>query len=383
MKIGIDARLIEETGVGRYIRNLIRELALQDKTNEYVVFLRAVAYDTFGLPNSRWTKVLAEVHWHTFAEQLLMPWIFLKARLDLIHIPYFNIPIFYPGNMVVTIHDLTILHFDTGKATMLPLPLYKLRRLGYYIALAVGLRRAVMVIAVSNATKQEIIDHFHIDERKIRVTYEGVDNKLRTQNSKLRTQKRRIKDPYFLYVGNAYPHKNLEILMKAFQKLISQGLALRGKARPYENGRVRLVLVGKDDFFYRRLKEEVKKTELNSRLVFFGQANDAELADLYHHALALVFPSFMEGFGLPALEALANDCPVIASDIPVFHEILGRNASYVNPYRVEELIAKLREAAAGTLPKPVPHERDFLLQQFSWESMAQKTLDIYKQARHL
>ena len=178
MNIGIDGRLIEETGVGRYINNLIRELGRIDSENRYVIFLRKKSFDSFTLPNNRWEKRLADVPWHSFTEQFVMPWILIREHLDLLHVPYFNIPIFYPGQMVVTIHDLTILHFDTGKASTLPLPLYKLRRLGYFLVLAVGLIRSRRIIAVSHTVKQEIIDHFHIPQEKIAVTYEGVDQKI-------------------------------------------------------------------------------------------------------------------------------------------------------------------------------------------------------------
>src|SRR3990167_1427096 len=97
MKIGIDGRLIEETGVGRYIKNLTRELGKYDKENRYVIFLRKKSFDSFSLPNDRWSKRLVEIPWHSFREQLLMPLLFLKDHLDLVHVPYFNIPIFYPG----------------------------------------------------------------------------------------------------------------------------------------------------------------------------------------------------------------------------------------------------------------------------------------------
>src|SRR3989344_5912882 len=119
MKIGIDARLINETGVGRYIRNLINVLARIDRINSYIVFVRD---DSWNPPNERWEKRIIDIPWHSISEQLIFPWLLIKEHLDLVHIPYFNVPIFYPGKFVVTIHDLTILHFDTGKATTLPLP---------------------------------------------------------------------------------------------------------------------------------------------------------------------------------------------------------------------------------------------------------------------
>lgn len=360
MKIGIDARLIDETGVGRYIRNLIGELALLDKTNEYVVFLRAVAYDAFDPPNARWTKVCADVPWHTISEQLVMPWIFLKARLNLVHIPYFNVPIFYPGKFIVTIHDLTILHFDTGKATTLPLLLYKLRRLGYFLALAVGLRRAQKIIAVSKTTKQEVVDHFQINPDKIVVTYEGVDEKITSDMRHATSKNKLISQPYFLYVGNAYPHKNLETLLRAFQERTEK-----------------LVFVGREDFFYRRIKSLVRTMKLDDRVIFFGQADDSQLANLYTHAVALVFPSLMEGFGLPALEAAVCGTPVICSDIPAFREILGHLGNYFQPTEFSRLRELIKGALRGKVKIPTQDERKILLEKFNWHDMAAKTLHVY------
>lgn len=351
MRIGIDARLINETGVGRYIRNLIRELAEIDKANSYVVFVRD---DYWEPPNERWERRIVDVPWHSIAEQIIMPWAFLRARLDLVHIPYFNVPIFYPGRLIVTIHDLTILHFDTGKATTLPFPLYRLRRLGYRIALAVGLARAKRIIAVSHATKQELIDHFPIDPEKIVVTYEGIDEGLKTQDLGQKSQKRLIKNPYFLYVGNAYPHKNLETLLLAFG-----------------HNTEKLVLVGKEDYFYKKIKNLVHTMKLENKVIFFGQADDEQLANLYHNAIALVFPSLMEGFGLPALEALALGCPVIASDIPVFHEILGEYATYFNPRDPSDLNVKLTSALRA------PRKR-VALGKYSWSALASATLAAYE-----
>lgn len=173
MKIGIDARLINETGVGRYIRNLIEELGTIDTKNSYVVFLRRSAFDAFRPPNARWEKRLADVQWHSMTEQIFLPAIFNRERLDLLHVPYFNVPLFYFGKFVVTIHDLTILHFDTGKATTLPYLFYKIRRLGYYISLLKAILWSEKVIAVSKTTKKEILDHFDVLPEHISVIYEG------------------------------------------------------------------------------------------------------------------------------------------------------------------------------------------------------------------
>lgn len=359
MRIGIDARLLEETGVGRYIRNLITHLSVIDNNNEYVVFLSRKSFSSFVVPNARWSKILAAVRWHTLAEQFVMPGLFARAKLDLVHIPYHNPPIFYTGPTVVTIHDLTILHFNTGKATTLPVGLYQLKRFGYWLELLMGLQKAKHVIAVSQTTKKEIMDHFHVPASKITVTYEGVDRNLSVKNPK-----RIIDGPYSLYVGNAYPHKNLDMLLKAWQSVQKT-----------------LVLVGGDDFFYRRLKRTVQDLNLTQRIIFFGPANDSQLVSLYAHADAFIFPSLMEGFGLPALEALSLGCPVLASDIPIFHEILGSYATYFNPSDPDGIASVLGHIGSNTgKPNTIHPQLQKFMATYSWSRMAAETLTIYERS---
>ncbi len=368
MKIGIDARLIDETGVGRYIRNLVGELAKQDTINEYVIFLPPRSFSRFVLPNIRWSKVRVQVHWHTVSEQIIMPRVFAAAHVDIVHIPYHNPPILYGGRMVITIHDLTILHFSTGKATTLPLPLYYLKRLGYWLELWIALWRASHVIAVSEVTKQEIIDHFHVPSEKITVTYEGVDPAF--MKSKTQTGTRLVSDPYFLYVGNAYPHKNIEKLLLGFKQYIIR----RGHADAFK-----LVLVGADDFFYRRMQNRARQMGLVPSVLFFGPADDAQLINLYTHAAAFVFPSLMEGFGLPALEAVSLGCRVCVSDIPVFHEILGSHAVYFDANSSEGIAQALKDISAkpDTNGQSSASVRQFL-SKFSWKRMTEETRSIYE-----
>lgn len=374
MKIGIDARLIEETGVGRYIQNLISELHTIDSKNTYVVYLRRPQYETFVLPGANWEKRLADVRWHTIAEQIQMPQYFQRDALDLVHIPYHNPPIFYRGKMIVTIHDLTILHFSTGKATTLPFGLYSLKRIGYWAVLQAALRRAAQIIAVSETTKQEIIDHFHVHPARITVTYEGVNAAIQQKTYTMEASP--VSYPFFLYVGNAYPHKNIEVLVEAFRLFVS---------KPQSTPAAKLVLVGKEDFFYRRLRILVKQLHLEDRIIFFGQATDDQLTRLYRHAIALVFPSLMEGFGLPALEALSSDCKVIASNISIFHEILRDHAEYFDPHDTHALVRMLEKAASVTkvTPKKDPSSNAIYARKFSWHKMAQETLGVYENSARI
>ncbi|MFZ2025164.1 MAG: glycosyltransferase family 1 protein [Microgenomates group bacterium] len=359
MNIGIDARLIGETGIGRYIRNLITELAAIDQTNTYVIFLPKDGFDTFIPPNIRWKKRVCAVHWHTLQEQLVMPWIFLSEHLDLLHVPYFNAPIFYPKPYIITIHDLTILHVTTGKATTLPRPLYFLRKIGYQIIVRLGIMRAKHVIAVSKSTKDDIVKSLGTNPKKISVTYEGVDKQIMSANTASPNKK-----PYFLYVGNAYPHKNLEFLIRSFGTFIIR------------HPNYQLVLVGKNDFFYSRLKKWVLQFPWASQIVFVESVSDEQLAAYYTHAAAFVFPSHMEGFGLPALEAIGFGTPVAVSDIPVFHELFATIPLYFDPSKEESLIAVMEAITAGKKKKISDLEKK-LISKYQWENTAKETLRVY------
>jgi glycosyltransferase involved in cell wall biosynthesis len=367
MRIGIDARLINETGVGRYISNLISRLEKIDSVNEYIIFVNPKS-DSLKFDNPRWQKRFINVHWHTLAEQLVMPYLFRKEKLDLVHIPYFNIPIFYRKNVVVTIHDLTTLTYATGKASTLPKILYLLKLFGLKIILTLGLKNASSIIAVSESTKNEIQDRFKIVPNKIQVTYEGFDDKLISLKNTFKT-KPIISGNYFLYVGNAYPHKNLSTLINAFLQLI--------KIESIKD--IKLVLAGPDDYFYRKLIKDIANKKLNNKIIFFGYANDHDLVNLYQNAKTLVFPSLSEGFGLPALEALCLGIPVLCSDLPIFHEILGSYARYFNPHDVKSILNQLTRIAENQ-PQISQSNIDNLRQKYNWDRMARETLDIYKKS---
>ena len=126
MKIGIDIRLWNQTGVGRYIRNLVLNLAEIDKKNGYVLFARSEDFQSIKseIKNPNWKLVKADIKWHSISEQINFPSILNKENLDLVHFPYFSVPIFYNKPYVLTIHDLIIDHFPTGKASTLFLPFY-------------------------------------------------------------------------------------------------------------------------------------------------------------------------------------------------------------------------------------------------------------------
>lgn len=366
MKIGIDARLWSETGVGRYIRNLVTELQTLDKKNEYVLFVRKADYDKVSsqISNNKFKIKVADIRWHTVEEQVKFPQILNKENLDLVHFPYFSVPVAYKKPFVMTIHDLIINHFPTGKASTLPQPLYQLKRIGYKHIVSSAMKNAKKIIVPLNAVKDDLIKTLDVPESKIMVTTEGFDEGIlhKVTSSHLPNAK------YFLYIGNAYPHKNLERLVEAFVEFKK------------EEEDVQLLLVGKEDYFYKQLSQQIKNAHLEDSIVFVGQVHDEELANIYKNAIALLSPSLMEGFGLPALEAMALNCLVVVSDIPSFREVCQDAAIYFDPYSIEDIKEKMKFAFSSDKKSRQEYIKKGLrrVNNFSWKKMAQETLNVYE-----
>lgn len=360
MKIGIDVRLWNQTGVGTYIRNLVYELEKIDKKNNYVLFARKKDLKDLKIVNSRFRIVESNIAWHSIEEQFKFPPILYKENLDLVHFPYHSVPITYNKPFVVTIHDLIPWHFNTGNASTMPFPFYKLKFLFYKFILIKTVKKAKKIIVPSNATKKELIDSLGVNKEKIDVTYEAVDDKFKGR------EKRDLSQKYFLYVGNAYPHKNLEVLINSFNLLND------------EKKNIKLYLVGRDDFFYRRLARKIKNNRIENIQIFLN-LNDKEIADLYKNAMAFISPSLMEGFGLTPLEAMSNGCPVLVSDIPCFREICQDSPIYFNPKDTSDLLSKMKiilndlSIRDELIEKGIKRSGDF-----NWEKTAKETLEIYE-----
>lgn len=348
MRIGIDGRLWNETGVGRYIRSLFKYLP---KDQEYIWFLGKKEFETLELPSPKWKKVLADVHWHTFAEQLILPFIYLRENLDLLHFPYFTFPILYPKKFVVTIHDLIFDHYKTGKTSSLPIWFYLIKKIGYHLVNFVSVRRAAKIFTLSQDAKRELIDHYQADPAKVFVTYESGN----LENSKVKSDQAKKFQPYLLYVGNAHPHKNVKTLIKAAEIM-----------------KFRLVLVGNDNFFYPRLPKS-KFVEV------IGNVENNEIAAWYHFASALVTASKMEGFGIPPLEAMSVGCPAIVSNISVFHEIYGDAAIYFDQNDPKDIAKVVLETLSDKQKIKDQVARGYQqAAKYSWQKCVRETQKIYE-----
>ncbi len=370
MIIGIDARFYGSAGkgLGRYTEKLIINLEKIDKDNQYFIFIRQENQNNYQPVNKNFTKVIAPYKWYSWEEQILLPRLLRKYQIDLMHFPHFNVPLLYRQPFVVTIHDLIITHFPTTRATTLGPIKYAVKRFGYQTAISSAVKRSKKVITVSNYTKHELVKYFNLPDEKIAVTYEAADRfpESDTDDAQI-VKKYGISKPYLLYVGNAYPHKNLELLLKSFK------LILQSKKD------IRLVLVGRDDYFFKRLKDYSCQLGFSKEVIFTGYVPDQELPSLYRQALIYVFPSLAEGFGLPPLEAMQYQTAVAASSYTCLPEILGDGAAYFNPKNKHAIVDVLLDLIQDSNKRQILKNKGLVqVAKYQWTDMASQTLRLYQ-----
>lgn len=349
MRIGIDARMsgpnVGGGGLGRYVEQLLKELPSIDTENRYVLFK-------------------PDIPWYTLKEQLTLPRIIDREQLDLIHFPHWNVPMFLKTPFVVTIHDLILLNEPrSARATTRHPLVYAIKYYGFRRVLAHAIRASKKIIAVSEATKKDILKFFpYVQENKIVVIYEGV-----TSLPSLLATRYSSSFLSLLYVGNCYPHKNLDTLLRAFDLLHAS------------IPNVHLTLAGREDEFFQRLQKNAQH-HLSAPFIHFEKnPTDEKLAKLYRNATAFIFPSRIEGFGLPPLEAMNVNLPVAASDIQSLHEVLGDAAIYfpsTDPTVMAEMLTKLLRDES--LRKNLIQKGREQIKRYSWKKMAEETVKVYE-----
>lgn len=364
MTIAFDARFWggKHTGLGIYTQNLVENIAKIDTNNHYILLVRAKDQLTFSLPVN-FESIVVDADAYTLKEQIIVPFILYKLNVDLVHFPSINAPIFYLKPYVVTIHDL-IKHHSRGVETTTKNPfVYWLKYLAYLFISQWLAWASQKIIVPTQTVKSEVAKTLKISPSKIVVTYEAA---VTTINIDSKGKLENLPDKFALYVGNAYPHKNLAFLISAWKDI-------------YQITKLKLVLAGGRSVFYDRLEKIILHNNAGGFIHHVGLVSGKNLQTLFHHARLYVFPTLMEGFGLPGLEAMRQGTPVVCSDIPVLHEIYADAAYYFNPRDRNSLLKSVVAVSADTtLRQRLITSGEAQVKKYSWEKMARETIDVYE-----
>jgi glycosyltransferase involved in cell wall biosynthesis len=372
--IGIDytAAIHQSAGIGRYTHELVKTLAkLTTKSiqPQYRLFVAGAGKNfapTLPGPNFTWCPTRLTERWLArLWYRLRLPlWIETwTGSLDLFHAPDFFLPPAKPGTpTIVTVHDLS---FVREPATTMP---GMEAHLNKWVPNSV--RRADHVIAVSETTRQDLIELYQTPPEKITTLYHGVTSEFQpvkspTLLSTLRQKYNLGDSPFVLSVGTIQPRKNYTRLVQAFAQIDKS---------------FSLVIVGSKGWHYDEIFAEVAKHGLEKRVHFSGFVADADLSALYSAASLFVYPSLYEGFGLPALEAMACGTPVVVSNQSSLPEVVGEAGLLVDPYDADALATAMSQVLSDTtLQQQLAKAGQEQAKKFTWERMGTKLLKLYQQ----
>jgi len=366
MLIGLDARMIDWSGIGRYTENLIT--GIEEFGNGIDVALFCNQNNAQRIPKD----TLFKCHYVNTPILSLNAPVKLASKLkqhelDLYHAPHFVVPAgkaAYP--VVATIHDLIPLIVPQTMPNVL-------HRRYYHLLNQSAVRKAAKVIVPSQSTKSDVVKMFNVPEDKVEVVYCIQDDLFKRASEKQISDvkdKFAVKGEYIFALGNQKPNKGLEYLIDAFHKLKSE----------QRIGHT-LIFAGEPSSKFPNVTNRIAKFGLQNEARFVGKLSDDELVALYSGTSIFVFPSLYEGFGLPPLEAMACETPVVASNRSSVPEVVGDAAVMVDPCNVDELAD-----AIATIVEDKSLRTDLVqkglnrLNNFSLEKFTKETIGVYKSA---
>ena len=371
-RIGFDARYINDRyhGIGRYAFRLLEKMIPQAPQHTFVIFRgqgEETRFDWEAISCYRNVEFW-EGPWPLYLplEQLQWPLLLRRSRVDLLHSPYFVAPLLAKAVIVTTVHDLIFDRYPEYMPMAWTRPYYR-------FLMRAGAARARRVIAVSQATGQDLQQFYQIAPGKIVVIPEGVEPGFQArddgQTEGLLRRRYRLEKPFILTVGARRPHKNMPRLV--------QGYAQCAARQSYD-----LVFAGPaDPRFPDEARQAASQAGLDGRVRFLDWVPEADLPALYRLADMVVLPSLIEGFGLPAVEAMASQTPVLASRVSSFPEVIGKAGLLFDPYQPWEIGRAIdRLAFDESLRQRLAAAGRRRAEHFRWEAAARQTLQVYQEA---
>jgi len=381
IRIVIDARHVQDFGIGTYIRNLVEALAKIDAENQYtLVCLPSEKHKLPKLP----ANFQQSMYWHRDIEKVdhfAFPAYLRGLRADLCHIPLNRVPFFMPRPYVVTVHDMSRQLFG-GDGLRNQISLSHARR---------SLLRAARVITVSSATRRSIETVLSIPHDHIRRIYNAPDPRFASHDvpadsraagpgaweheRRRLLQRYQIDFPYVLYAGKIHKTKNLPRLIEAFSVLRSE---IAGEPGGERLEKLRLVIIGDEISQHPEVRRAAVQARLGPLVRFLGYVPFDTLRAFYESAELFAFPSLHEGFGLPPLEAMACGTPVVTSNCSSLPEVVGNAAIMVNPENVFEIARAMKDVLTGPdLRARLIAAGNEQVRRFSWERTARQVLETY------
>lgn len=359
MKIAIDARIINSS-TGRYIERLLHYLEELDQENQYLILVRKKDRTYYKPRNKNFSIVVADFADYSFGEQLGFATFLQKLRVDLVHFCMPQQPLIYTRPAITTVHDLNLLRI-TANDDMGPIELL-IKKAIYRALLYIVARRTTHIITPTKFTRDDLISFSRVAKNKVTVTYEGADK----PTGKPKPYAPLKGKDFIMYLGRAEPYKNNRGLITAHQLLLKKHPGLY------------LVIAGKIDVLRTADKQWVEDNNYKN-VIFTNFISDEQAAWLYANCQAYVFPSYMEGFGLPALEAMGCGAPIVSSNATCLPEVYKDAAHYFDPHNTRAMANSVGEVLADTkLRAQLKQNGQKVFAEYSWRHMADQTLAVYK-----
>lgn len=362
-RIVIDAREYP-TSTGRYTRKLIEYLEKIDGNSnqrQYVVLLKSKDFDDYQPKAKNFSKQSADVKEFTFAEQFKFLRQIRNLKADLVHFQLVQQPVLYFRPVVTTLQDFTTLRFNNPSKNIV---VFKFKQLVYLLVNFWASIKSRQLITPTEFVKQDAMRLLKSNPKKITVTLESAD-KITVPSEQIDSLK---SVPFLMYVGRSLPHKNLERLIDAFAILKNNHKDLK------------LILVGKKDELMERHIAYAKKRSIKG-VEATGYVSEGQLRWLYENTACYCFPSLSEGFGLPSLEAMQHGAPVASSNATCLPEVNGDAVHYFDPLDIEDMAHKINDVITDEkLRKDLIKKGHRQVKKYSWQRMAEQTLEVYKKA---
>jgi glycosyltransferase involved in cell wall biosynthesis len=359
-RVLIDARE-SGTSTGRYIDKLIENLHKLQPWHEFIIITKKSRINFIKEIAPSFRVIETQFKEFTFGEQIGLKKQIESLHPDLVHFGIVQQPVLYIGRAVTTMHDLTTVRFKNPAKNPI---IFTLKQQVYKWVNKRVARKSIAIITPTEFVKNDVAQFTRISPDKITVTLEAADAITAPSTS----VKSLFSKQFIMYIGRPTPHKNLGRLIDAFEILQKN------------NPDLYLVLAGKKDVLYDQHAAEVTNRGIKN-VIFTGFVSDGELRWLYENTACYVFPSLSEGFGLPGLEAMAHGAPVASSNATCLPEVHGDAAKYFDPYDSGGVAKVVSDIINNkTLANDLKLKGYAQVKKYSWERMAQETLDVYNKA---